>query len=99
MINEKSEYKTLAILGKGSAAGLEMSTGIVNKKYTLVANSDYTIIIKIELKYIKENLRHFMINLLPSFIQSEKDIHSRIKKMKHIENYIIPLNCQINNKK
>ena len=98
MINEKSEYKTLAILGKGSAAGLEMSTGIVNKKYTLVANSDYTIIIKIELKYIKENLRHFMINLLPSFIQSEKDIHSRIKKMKHIENYIIPLNCQINKK-
>ena len=91
---EKSEYKTLAILGKGSIGGLEVSTGIVYKKYTLVANSDYTTVIKIELKYIKENIDKFLINLLPIFIQIEKEIHSRFKQIKTLDN-MIPDNCQI----
>ena len=90
---EKSEYKVLTILGKGSIGGAEISTGIINKKYTLVANSDYTSIIKIDLRYIKENINKFLQNLLPIFIQLEKDIHLRFKQIKYLDN-LIPENCQ-----
>ena len=88
ILNEKSEYKILAILGRGCIGGLEISTGIKNKKYTLVANCDYTTVIIIELNDIKENINQFLNNLLPPFIQSEKEIHSRIKKIKNIDNKI-----------
>ena len=91
---EKSEYRTLIILGKGSVGGAEISTGIINKKYTFLANSDYTTILKIELKYMKENLNRFLISLLPIFIQIEKEIHLRFKQIKNIDN-MIPENCQI----
>ena len=91
---ENPEYKTLLILGKGSIGGSEISTGIVNKKYTLVANSDYTTVLKIELKYIKENINQFLINLLPIFIQTEKEIHARFKQIKSIDK-LMPENCQI----
>ena len=83
---ENSEYKTLAILGKGNIGGLEISTGIKNKKYTMIANHDYTTIIQIELYFIKDNIKKFLLNLLPLFIQSEKDIHSRFKQIRKIEN-------------
>ena len=83
---ENSEYKTLAILGKGNIGGLEISTGIKNKKYTMIANHDYTTIIQIELYFIKDNVNKFLLNLLPLFIQSEKDIHSRFKQIRKIEN-------------
>ena len=94
ILNEKSEYKILAILGRGCIGGLEISTGIKNKKYTLVANCDYTTVIIIELNDIKENINQFLNNLLPPFIQSEKEIHSRIKKIKNIDNKIQE-KCQI----
>ena len=83
---ENSEYKTLAILGKGNIGGLEISTGIKNKKYTMIANHDYTTIIQIELYFIKDNINKFLLNLLPLFIQSEKYIHSRFKQIRKIEN-------------
>ena len=86
IIIENSEYKTLAILGKGNIGGLEISTGIKNKKYTMIANHDYTTIIQIELYFIKDNINKFLLNLLPLFIQSEKDIHSRFKQIRKIEN-------------
>lgn len=86
ILMENSEYKTLAIFGKGNIGGLEISTGIKNKKYTMIANHDYTTIIKIELYYIKENINKFLLNLLPLFIQSEKEIHSRFKQIRKIEN-------------
>ena len=91
---EKSEYRTLLILGKGSVGGSEISTGIVNKKYTLVSNSDYTTVLKIELKYVKENINQFLLSLLPIFIQTEKEIHSRFKQIKNMDN-MMPENCQI----
>ena len=94
ILNEKSEYQILAILGRGCIGGLEISTGIKNKKYTLVANCDYTTVIIIELNDIKENINQFLNNLLPPFIQSEKEIHSRIKKIKNIDNKIQE-KCQI----
>ena len=85
---ENSEYKTLAILGKGNVGGLEISTGIKNKKYTMIANCDYTTIIKIELIYIKDNINRFLLNLLPLFIKLEKEIHSRFKRIIKIDNRI-----------
>ena len=93
LIMDKSEYKILSILGRGCIGGLEISTGINNKKYTFVSNSDYTTIIKIELKYIKDNINQFMLNLLPLFIKSEREIHERIKQIRYVDN-IIPENCQ-----
>ena len=91
---EESEYKVLSIFGIGSVLGTEISTGIMNKKYTLVANTDYTTIIQIELRYIKDNLKQFLSSLLSIFIQTEKDIHTRYKKIKYIDN-LLPDNCQI----
>ena len=94
---ENSEYKTLAILGKGNVGGLEISTGIKNKKYTMIANCDYTTIIKIELIYIKDNINRFLINLLPLFIKLEKEIHSRFKRIIKMSN-IIQSNNSLKNK-
>ena len=93
MLLDKSEYKILSILGKGNIGGLEISTGIKNKKYTFVSNSDYTTIIKIELMYIQDNINQFMLNLLSLFIKSEREIHARIKRIRYIDN-IISENCQ-----
>ena len=94
---ENSEYKTLAILGKGNVGGLEISTGIKNKKYTMIANCDYTTIIKIELIYIKDNINRFLLNLLPLFIQSEKEIHFRFKQIIKMDNRIQSNNLFKNN--
>ena len=88
LLMENSENKTLAILGKGNIGGLEISTGIKNKKYTMIANCDYTTIIKIELVHIKDNINRFLLNLLPLFIKSEKEIHSRFKKINKMVNRI-----------
>ena len=94
LLLEKQLYHDIAILGKGSMGGLEITTGILKNKYTMISNSDYTTIFKLELKYIEGHLKEFMINLLPLFLQNEKEIHSRIKQIKFIDNNIIPLNCQ-----
>ena len=94
---ENSEYKTLAILGKGNVGGLEISTGIKNKKYTMIANCDYTTIIKIELIYIKDNINRFLLNLLPLFIKLEKEIHSRFKRIIKMDNRIQSNNSLKNN--
>ena len=94
---ENSEYKTLAILGKGNVGGLEISTGIKNKKYTMIANCDYTTIIKIELIYIKDNINRFLLNLLPLFIKLEKEIHSRFKRIIKMDNGIQSNNSLKNN--
>ena len=94
---ENSEYKTLAILGKGNVGGLEISTGIKNKKYTMIANCDYTTIIKIELIYIKDNINRFLLNLLPLFIKLEKEIHSRFKRIIKMSNIIQSNNSLKNN--
>ena len=52
----------------------------------MIVNHDYTTIIQIELYFIKDNINKFLLNLLPLFIQSEKDIHSRFKQIRKIEN-------------
>ena len=60
----------------------------------MISNTDYTTLFQFELKNIDSHLNEFMLNLLPIFLQNEKDIHSRIKQIKFIDNNIIPLNCQ-----
>ena len=94
LLLEKHLYHDLAILGPGGIGGLEITTGVLKNKYTMISNCDYTTIFQLELKNIDSHLNEFMLNLLSLFYQNEKDIHSRIKQIKYIDNNIIPLNCQ-----
>ena len=101
LLLEKPIYHDIEILGRGGLGGLEITTGILKSKYTMVTNSDYTTIFQLELKNFEEHLTEFMLNLLPIFYKNEKIIHSRIKQIKYIDQKIIPLNCQkfkVNNK-
>ena len=94
LLLEKQIYHDIVIMGKGGLGGLEITTGVLKYKYTMISNSDYTTIFQLELKNVEEHLKEFMLNLLPIFLQNEKEIHSRIKHIKYIDNNIIPLNCQ-----
>ena len=91
---DKSIYQDLIILGRGRLGGLEATTGILKAKYSMIANSDYTTLFQIQLINFEERLKELMVNLLPEFIKLEKEIHSRIKHIKYIDNKIVPLNCQ-----
>ena len=94
LLLDKQTYQDISILGKGCIGGLEITTGILKNKYTMVSNNDYTTIFQLELKMVDDHLKEFMINLLPKFFQDEREIHSRIKQIKYIDNNIIPLNCK-----
>jgi len=91
---DKSIYQDLIILGRGRLGGLEVTTGILKSKYSMIANSDYTTLFQIQLINFEERLKELMINLLPEFIKLEREIHSRIKHIKYIDNKVVPLNCQ-----
>ena len=94
LMQDKSIYQDLIILGRGRLCGLEVTTGILKAKYSMIANSDYTTLFQIQLINFEERLKELMVNLLPEFIKLEKEIHSRIKNIKYIDNKIVPLNCQ-----
>ena len=94
LMQDKSIYQDLIILGRGRLGGLEATTGILKAKYSMIANSDYTTLFQIQLINFEERLKELMVNLLPEFIKLEKEIHSRIKHIKYIDNKIVPLNCQ-----
>ena len=70
---------------KAAIGGLEIVTGINKLKYSLLSNSDFTCVIKIELKNIDDYLSNFLINLIPVFVKFEKNIHERIKNIKLID--------------
>ena len=92
--------KNILSLNKGSLSGLEICTGITKFKYSLISNSDFTSIFKIDLKKIEgEHLTELMINLLPLFIEYERKIHYQIKKLKFIDSNLLPESCQKYSKK
>ena len=87
--------KKILSLSKGSLGGLEICTGITKFKYSLITNSDFTSVFKIDLKKIEgEHLTELMVNLLPLFIEYERKIHYQIKKLKFIDSNLYPENCQ-----
>ena len=95
LLLEKDNMKKILSLSKGSLGGLEICTGITKFKYSLITNSDFTSVFKIDLKKIEgEHLTELMINLLPLFIEYERKIHHQIKKLKFIDSNIYPENCQ-----
>ena len=90
----KNNYSVISTLAKGSMAGLEIATGVTNFKYSLISNSNFTSVYKINLKSLDEHLKEFMLNILPLFIELEEKIHIQIDKIKYIDNSIIPYSCQ-----
>ena len=95
LLLEKNNYQVISSLVKGSLGGLEICTGITKLKYSLISNSDFTSVFKIDLKQLDgEHLTEFMLNLIPTFIKLEKKIHLQIKKMRFIDSNIIPPSCQ-----
>ena len=100
LLLEKKNMKNILSLSKGSLGGLEICTGITKFKYSLISNSDFTSVFKIDLKKIEgEHLTEFMINLLPLFIEYERKIHYQIKKLKFIDSNLLPESCQKYTKK
>jgi CRP-like cAMP-binding protein len=94
LLLNKNNYQVVASLGKGSMGGLEIVTGVTNFKYSLISNSSFTSVYKINLKALDEHLKEFMVNLLPLFIELEDKIHTQIDSIKYIDCNIIPFNCQ-----
>ena len=100
LILERPNYQVVSNLEKGSLGGLEICTGITKFKYSLITNSDFVSVFKIDLNQLDgEHLTEFMLNLLPIFIKLEKKIRLQVKKMKYIDSNILPDNCQKYNKK
>ena len=95
LLLEKSNYKNILSLSKGSIGGLEICTGITKFKYSLISNSDFTSCFKIDLRKLDaEHLTELMVNLLPLFIEYERKIHYQIKKLKFIDSNLYPEACQ-----
>jgi CRP-like cAMP-binding protein len=95
LILERPNYQVVSNLEKGSLGGLEICTGITKFKYSLITNSDFVSVFKIDLNQLDgEHLTEFMLNLLPSFIKLEKRIRLQVKKMKYIDSNVLPDNCQ-----
>ena len=90
LIMDKMKYDIICNMTKGGIGGLEIVSGINKFKYSLIANSDFTCVLKLELKNIDDYLTEFLINLIPLFVQMEKNIHERIKNMKLIDENITP---------
>ena len=100
LLLERKNFQVLSCLKKGSLGGIEVCTGITRFKYSLISNSEFTSVFKIDLKPLDgEHLTEFMLNLLPMFIDLEKKIHAQIKKMKYIDSNILPDSCQKFNRK
>ena len=92
---DKANYKIMSTLSRGSVGGLEITTGSNKFKYSLVSNSNFCSVIKINIEYLEdEHLKMLMINLLPIFIRAEKKIHLQIKNIKYIDHHIVPASCQ-----
>ena len=90
LLMDKMKYDIICNMTKGGIGGLEIVSGINKFKYSLIANSDFTCVLKLELKNIDDYLTEFLINLIPLFVQMEKNIHERIKNMKLIDENITP---------
>ena len=90
----KNNYQIVSTLGCGSFAGLEIVTGITYFKYTLITNSNFTSIYRINIKNLEEHLKEFMLNLMPLFFELEEKIHSQIDKIKYIDSNILPNSCK-----
>ena len=100
LLLEKEKMKNILSLSKGCIGGLEICTGITKFKYSLISNSDFTSVFKIDLKKIDgEHLTELMINLIPLFIEYERKINYQIKKLKFIDSNLYPESCQKYNKK
>ena len=95
LLLERKTYQNIINLDKGSIGGLEICTGITKFKYSLISNSDFTSVFKIDLRQLDgEHLTEFMLNLLPLFIEFERKIHLHIKKLKYIDCNLLPESCQ-----
>ena len=94
LLLNKTNYDIVGTLSKGSIGGLEITTGIRKLKYSLISNSNFTCVLKVNLTNINDYLTILMLNLLPLFIKLEKDIYERIKNIKLIDENVLPKSCR-----
>ena len=95
LLLERSNLQIISNLKKGSLGGLEVCTGITKFKYSLITGSDFTSVFKIDLNQLEgQHLTELLLNLLPSFIESERKMHLQLKKMRYIDSNILPEACQ-----
>ena len=90
LLMNKMKYDIVCRMTKGSIGGLEIVTGVNQFKYSLIANSDFTCVLKLELKNIDDYLTNFLINLIPLYVEFEKHIHEMIENFKLIDENITP---------
>ena len=95
LLLDKTNHRIMSTLSRGSIGGLEITSGTTKFKYSLISNSSFCSVIKINLEFLdEEHLKMLMVNLLPIFIKSEKQIHLQIKNIKYIDHHIIPPSCR-----
>ena len=87
-------YNIIGKMTKNSIGGLEITTGIKKLRYSLISNSDFTCVLKVDLKSIDDYLKTLMLNLLPMFIKLEKLINKQINNLKLIDETILPNSCK-----
>ena len=98
LLLDKNKFDIICRMNRGAIGGLEIVTGVNILKYNLISNSDFTCVLKIELRNIDDYLSNFLINLIPVFLKFEKNIHERIKNMKIIDDNITPSSVKKLNK-
>ena len=95
LLLDKSNYRIMSTLSRGSIGGLEITSGITKFKYNLISNTNFCSVIKINLEFLDDDhLKMLMINLLPTFIKYEKKIHVQIKNIKYIDHHVVPPYCR-----
>ena len=85
-----NNYYIVETLSKGSIGGLEITTGNVKTKYSLISTSNFTSVFKVDLRFFEIHLKELMLNLLPLFVKLEKQIYLRIKNKKIVSKKLIP---------
>ena len=61
---EKANYEVISTLSKGCVGGLEITTGMTKFKYTLISNTNFCSVLKLNIQNLEdEHLKMLLINL------------------------------------
>ena len=77
-LNKFNQIKTLSFLDEGGIAGLESSQGFEKYKYCLVIKREFTILLKLNVDYLKKIYTDFTEKIQPLYLKQ----NSRIEEFK-----------------
>ena len=81
-----SNMKTILHLGRGGIAGLELLANYKLYKYNLISSREFTVLLKIPIKFLNEYCRQSKKNLLKLFNNQEKIINEYFTRFDKLMN-------------